>query len=145
MNRRLLIKFNLAFLVLLLGTTCQKSPTEPAGRTIVITLIGPGKTVESSERFKAVNESEDAFWYWGYEETYPIYTRQIESDTNWVDDFVGWCGFGLKSYEFKPQMSFEFEAQPPAEERCVWRVGIWFYFDKESQDYEIYWSERVGL
>lgn len=134
------------FLVLLLGTMCEKSPVEPTAGPVVITHLGPSETVESSERFIAVNESENVLWYLGYEETYPIYTRQVESDTGWVDDLVGWCGFGLISYEFKPEMSFEFEAHPPTEEGYVWRVGIRFYFDQEElQDSEIYWSESVEL
>jgi len=145
MNRRLLNMFNLALLGLLLCTMCQMSPLEPTVGPVMIIHLGPGETIETGERFLAVNETGNILWYLGYEATYPIYTRQVASDTGWVDDFMGWCGFGLIMYELKPQMSFEFEAHTPVKEGSPWRVGIWFYNDQELQDYEIYWSESVKL
>ncbi|MFC1619782.1 hypothetical protein ACFL45_07535 [Candidatus Neomarinimicrobiota bacterium] len=110
---------------------------------IEITHIGPGENLLSSERFRAANHSSDTYWYYGYDPTLPIYSRQLESDTGWVEDPVGWCGTGLELYEFESEEAFEFEALRPPNDQSVWQVGIWFYLRKGSQDHEIYWSNSV--
>ncbi|UCH63941.1 MAG: hypothetical protein JSU77_05750 [Fidelibacterota bacterium] len=142
MNSRSFKVFHFCALALFLITACQE-PTGPSKGSIEIACLGPTTVLESGAKFKAINNSEEVFWYYGYEDTLPIYTREIESDTGWVEDMVGWCGVGLTKYEFEPQRYFEFEAHGPIEEHGAWRVGIWFYFDEDSQDHEIFWSEKV--
>ena len=72
--------------------------------------------------FSLVNDSTETIQYYGYGETYPLYSAEALADTGWTNLMWGWCGTGAEFYSLEPSSSIQFLGMLPSYS-CTWQIG----------------------
>ncbi len=73
--------------------------------------------------FSLVNDSTETVQYFGYSESYPLFSAEALSDTGWTNLMWGWCGTGASFYALEPDSSIQFLGMSPSYS-CTWRLVL---------------------
>lgn len=119
--------------------SCKKETPSVEGN---VSVYFTGQISDENYKFTVANRTNNAVWYMGYEENFPVYITSVLVNSKWEENGPGFCGTGLTVVMLNSRDSFSMDVPKPFD-FDAWRFGVNIYFDHDENG-QVVWSEAVN-